>query len=206
MVQESLSHQEIALGKTALVVYGNKVFPWETLSKILSFVKTTRWYHRLHAEKLKHMKEMLPHLGIYKQVSKSKLEVGISHLNLNFTRLTASFLTVTNSQVVNHLSFRDVVDKHRFAECSNPRDKTSLLIDELEDLSAAWASIVSLALSLDFPYPVPGATGKIPSHIEVLWQTPITDIYNHTYPAPPEPGSLFIDYILNLQIRHHLTP
>jgi hypothetical protein len=31
-------------------------------------------------------------------------------------------------------------------------------------------------------------------------------MYNHTYPAPQETGSLFIDYIINLQIRHRLTP
>lgn len=29
---------------------------------------------------------------------------------------------------------------------------------------------------------------------------------NKTYPAPSQTGSLFIDYILNLQIRHRLTP
>jgi hypothetical protein len=85
-------------------------------------------------------------------------------------------------------------------------DQTSMLIDESEDPSAAWASIVNLALSLNFPYPDPGATGKTPSRVEVLWRTLTTDIYNHIYPAPPETGSLFIDYILNLQIRHRLTP
>ncbi|CAG5138365.1 uncharacterized protein ALTATR162_LOCUS325 [Alternaria atra] len=281
--------QEIALGKTALVVCGNKVFPWDILSKTLSFVKTTRWYHHLHAEKLKHVKELRKHPGIYKQILKSKLEVGISPLNLNSTRLTASSLIEPNGQAVKQPSFRNLLDKHRFAESSDPRDKvyaflglanrnlspfrtqpnalvpdynlsveevfieiatvlmssyknlswlshvedlsqrrisglpswvpdlsvplqpyplryrgpaywaaagnrawrpdvasmekgllrvqgiqldrvdqTSMLIDESEDPSAAWASIVNLALSLNFPYPDPGATGKTPSRVEEL--------------------------------------
>ncbi|CAI9630293.1 unnamed protein product [Alternaria burnsii] len=319
--------QEIALGKTALVVCGSKVFPWELLSKTLSFVKITRWYHHLRSEKLRHVKELRNQPGIYRQVLKSKLEVGISPLNLNSTRLSTSLLAETNSQMANHSSLRNLLDKHRFAESSDPRDKvyaflglankslspfrtqpnvlipdynlsvqevytetatvlmssyknlswlshvedasqrqisnlpswvpdlsvslqpyplryrgpahwaaagshhwrpaitnmrkgllrvqgiqldhidqTSLLIDESEDPSAGWASIVHLALSLDSPYPDPSATGKTPSRVEVLWRTLTTDIYNHTYPSPPETGLLFIDYILNLQIRHRLTP
>ncbi|RYN74344.1 hypothetical protein AA0120_g12431 [Alternaria tenuissima] len=319
--------QEIALGKTALVVCGSKVFPWELLAKTLSFVKITRWYHHLRSEKLRHVKELRKQPGIYRQVLKSKLEVGISPLNLNSTRLTASLLAETNGQVVSHSSLRNLLDKHRFAESSDPRDKvyaflglankslspfrtqpnalipdynlsvqevytetatvlmssyknlswlshvedasqrqisnlpswvpdlsvslqpyplryrgpahwaaagsrhwrpavtnmrkgllrvqgiqldhidqTSLLIDESEDPSAGWASIVNLALSLDSPYPDPGANGKTPSRVEVLWRTLTTDIYNHTYPSPSETGLLFIDYILNLQIRHRLTP
>ncbi|CAN9316228.1 unnamed protein product [Alternaria sp. RS040] len=319
--------QEIALGKTALVVCGSKVFPWELLSKTLSFVKITRWYHHLRSEKLRHVKELRNQPGIYRQVLKSKLEVGISPLNLNSTRLSTSPLAGTNSQMANHSSLRNLLDKHRFAESSDPRDKvyaflglankslspfrtqpsvlipdynlsvqevytetatvlmssyknlswlshvedasqrqisnlpswvpdlsvslqpyplryrgpahwaaagsrhwrpaitnmregllrvqgiqldhidqTSLLIDESEDPSAGWASIVHLALSLDSPYPDPSATGKTPSRVEVLWRTLTTDIYNHTYPSPPETGLLFIDYILNLQIRHRLTP
>ena len=85
-------------------------------------------------------------------------------------------------------------------------DQTSMLLNESKDPSAAWASIVKLALSLDLPYPDPGHTGKKPSRIEVLWRVLTTDVYAHTYPAPPEVGSLFIDYILNLQIRHRLMP
>ncbi|KAI4916550.1 hypothetical protein J4E85_010206 [Alternaria conjuncta] len=305
--------QEIALGKSALVVCGNKVFPWEILSKTLSFVKLTRWYHHLHADKLKHVKELRKHPGIYKQILKSKLAVGISPLYLNDTRLFASSLIRDDGQATKQPSFRNLLDKHRFSESSDPRDKvyaflglanrdynlsvqevftqttavlmssyknlswlshvedfsqrrtsglpswvpdlsvplqpyplryrgpaywhaagnrawrpdvesmkrgllpvqghrldqidqTSLLIDESEDPPAVWASIVNLALALDLSYPDPGGTGKAPSRVEVLWRTLTTDIYNHTYPAPVKTGELFIDYILNLQIRHRLTP
>jgi hypothetical protein len=319
--------QEIALGKSALVVCGTRVFPWEILSKTLSFVKMTRWYHHLRAEKLKHVKDLRKHPGIYKHVLKSRLAVGVSPLYLNETRLTTSSLSESNSQAAKQPSLRNLLDKHRFSESSDPRDKLyaflglanrnmspfrtqsnvitpdynlsvhevftqltavlmssyknlswlshvedhsqrqipglpswvpdlsvplnpypllyrgptywaaagnrawrpdlasmkrgflwaqgvlldqvdqiSLLADESEDSSAVWASIVNLALSLKLPYPDPGATGKTPSRVEVLWRTLTTDIYNHTYPAPLKTGELFLDYILNLQIRHRLTP
>lgn len=84
--------------------------------------------------------------------------------------------------------------------------ETSVLNNEAKDPSAAWASTVKLALSLDLPYPSMGKSGKSPSRVEVLWRTLTTDIYAHTYPAPSHIGSLFIDYILNLQIRHRLMP
>ncbi|KAL1642284.1 hypothetical protein SLS61_009774 [Didymella pomorum] len=85
-------------------------------------------------------------------------------------------------------------------------DQISILSDELHDPSASWASIVRLALSLDLPYPDPSGSGKKPSRVEVLWRTLTTDTYAHVSPAPPEAGTLFIDYILNLQIRHRLMP
>lgn len=85
-------------------------------------------------------------------------------------------------------------------------NQTSILPDESHDPSASWASIVKLALSLDLPYPDPSGNGKKPSRVEVLWRTLATDTYAHVCPAPPETGNLFIDYILNLQIRHRLMP
>jgi hypothetical protein len=85
-------------------------------------------------------------------------------------------------------------------------EDTSMLQDESLDPSASWASIVKLTLSLDLPYPSPSQNGTQPSRIEILWRTLTTDIYAHTHPAPPAVGSLFIDYILNLQIRHRLMP
>jgi hypothetical protein len=85
-------------------------------------------------------------------------------------------------------------------------DQTSVLPGEHPDPAASWASIVKLALSLDLPYPDPAKRRIAPSRIEVLWRTLTTNIYNRTYPAPPETGSLFIDYVLNLQIRHRLRP
>lgn len=320
--------QEIALGKSALVVCGTKVFTWEMLSKTLSFVKVTRWYHHLHTAKMKHVKALQKHPGIYKRVLQSKLSVGISPVYLNETRLAMSASTEPNSQEETRLpSLRMLLDKHRFSKSSDPRDKvyaflgladrtmspfrteptaltpnyslrvqevytevarvlmasyknlswlshvedaslrripglpswvpdltvpldpyplryrgpgfwkasgnkkwimdipsmakgmlnvqgyqldhidqTSVLLNESQDPSATWASIVKLALSLEIPYPDPGRSGKNPSRIEILWRTLTTDIYAHTYPAPLEAGSLFIDYILNLQIRHRLMP
>jgi hypothetical protein len=85
-------------------------------------------------------------------------------------------------------------------------EQTSILQHESDDPSASWASTVKLALSLELPYPNPGKRKKTPGRVEVLWRTLTTDIYNKSYPAPEKAGSLFIDYILNLQIRHRLTP
>ena len=83
---------------------------------------------------------------------------------------------------------------------------TSVLSNESNDPSAAWASVVKLALSLDAEYPNPARKHSRPSRVEVLWRTLTTNTYNKIYPAPPQTGSLFIDYILNLQIRHRLQP
>ncbi|KAJ4366268.1 hypothetical protein N0V83_007904 [Neocucurbitaria cava] len=320
--------QEIALGKSAIVVCGSKVFTWDILSKTLSFIKATRWYHHLHTEKMKHVKSLRKHPGIYKRVLKSRLSVGISPVYVNETRLAISASVESGAQgAARPPPLRMLLDKHRFSESTDPRDKvyallgladrsmspfrtepnvltpdynlsvqqvytetarvlmtsyrnlswlshvedpsqrriaglpswvpdlsvpldpyplryrgpgfwkaagsrnwapdtssmakgklkvqgyrlddidqTSILLTEAEDPSATWASIVRLALSLDLPYPDPGNTGNNPSRVEVLWRTLTTDIYNHTYPAPLEAGSLFIDYILNLQIRHRLMP
>ncbi|CAO2657858.1 Nn.00g071180.m01.CDS01 [Neocucurbitaria sp. VM-36] len=316
--------QEIALGKSAIVVCGSKVFTWDMLSKTLSFVKTTRWYHHLHTEKMKHVKSLQKRPGIYRRVLQSRLSVGISPVYLNETRLAISS---SAQDAARPPPLRMLLDKHRFSMSSDPRDKVyallgladrsvspfrtqpnaltpnynlsvqqvytevaqvlitsyrnlswlshvedplqrrieglplwvpdlsvpldpyplryrgpgfwkasgnrnwtpdassmtkgklkvqgyrldhidqiSILLTESEDPSATWASIVRLALSLDLPYPDPSKTGKNPSRVEVLWRTLTTDIYAHTYPAPPEAGSLFIDYILNLQIRHRLMP
>ncbi|KAF3002471.1 hypothetical protein E8E13_005317 [Curvularia kusanoi] len=90
--------------------------------------------------------------------------------------------------------------------CLDHIDQTSILSDESSDPSALWASIVRLALSLDLQYPGTKGSGYAPSRVEVLWRTLTTDTYAHTCPAPPEVGALFIDYILNLQIRHRLMP
>lgn len=320
--------QEIALGKSPLVVCGTKVFKWDMLSKTLSFIKTTKWYHHLHTEKMKHVKSLQKNPGIYKRVLQSKLSVGISPVYLHETRISISAQDNSSSEEKTPAPpLRMLLDKHRFAKSSDPRDKvyafiglanhsmapfrshpnalvpnynlsvqevytevarvlmtsyrnlswlshvedasqrsipglpswvpdlsvpldpyplryrgpvfwkaagslrwkidtpsmaegqlkvqgyqldlidqTSVLLNESEDPSATWASIVKLALSLDLPYPDPGGRKKNPSRIEVLWRTLTTDIYAHTYPAPLEAGSLFIDYILNLQIRHRLMP
>ncbi|KAF2820641.1 hypothetical protein CC86DRAFT_449272 [Ophiobolus disseminans] len=320
--------QEIALAKSAIVVCGRQVFPWTMLSKSLSFVKATKWYHHLHTEKLKHLTTLQKQPGIYKRVLRSKLSVGISPVYLNETRMAISGPpNPTMNGAVRPPSLRMLLDKHRFSGSSDPRDKvyaflgladramapfrthptaltpdynlsvqavyteaarvfmasyeslallshvedpslrriegmpswvpdlsvaldpyplrfrgpglwkaagnckwkmnqtrmvqglldvqgyqldyidgTSILLDESVDPSASWASLVKLTLSLDMPYPGPSKHGGRPSRMEVLWRTLTTDIYAHVHPAPPAVGSLFVDYILNLQIRHRLTP
>lgn len=315
------------MGKSPLVVCGNKVFPWEMLSKTLAFIKATRFYHHLHTEKLKHVKELRSSPGIYKRVLQSKLSLGMGPVYLHETRLAMSALTNIREHKSSPAPLRMLLDKHRFSRSSDPRDKvyaflgladrtmapfrtlpdvlvpnynltvqevylevtiallesyrnlswlshvedpsqrritnlpswvpdlsvpldpyplrfrgpgfwradgkqhwamdvslmgtgklkvqgfrldiineTSVLNNETKDPSATWASIVKLALSLDLPYPSCGKTRKSPSRVEILWRTLTTDIYAHTYPAPSHAGSLFIDYILNLQIRHRLMP
>jgi len=320
--------QEIALAKSAIVVCGKQVFPWEILSKTLSFVKMTKWYHHLHTEKLKHVGALHSQPGLYKRVLRSRLSVGISPVYLNETRLAISRAPESTKDVaMRPPSLRMLLDKHRFSSSSDPRDKvyaflgladrsmapfrmypaalgpdynlsvqevytetarvfmasyeslsllshvedpsvrriegmpswvpdlsvpldpyplrfrgpgrwkaggngrwrfdqtrmaqglldvqgyrldyideTSILLDESLDPSATWASIVKLTLSLNMPYPDPSGGTNRPSRMEVLWRTLTTDIYAHTHPAPPAVGSLFVDYILNLQIRHRLTP
>ena len=319
--------QEITLGNSPIVVCGTKVFPWEKLSKTLSFIKATKWYHHLHTEKMKHVLELQKRPGIYKRVLQSKLSVGISPLFLNETRVAVSGTLGSDHENKAQLPFTMLLQKHRFSKSTDPRDKvyaflglasstmapfrtiptaitpdynlsvqqvylatvkalltayrnlsvlshvedpsirriaglpswvpdysvsiepyplryrgkghwrasghtpwrmnvltmdsglldvqgfclgyidqTSILSDESHDPSASWASIVRLALSLDLPYPDPSGTGNRLSRVEILWRTLTTDTYAHICPAPPEVGSLFIDYILNLQIRHRLTP
>ena len=298
------------------------------LSRTLSFVKVTKWYHHLHTEKMKHVKALQRHPGIYRRVLQSKLSVGISPVYLNETRLGMSAsIESAEGEPAQLPPLRMLIDKHRFSKSSDPRDKVyaflgladrtmspfrtqptaltpnynlsvqevynevskalltsyknlswlshvedpsqrripglpswvpdlsvpldpyplryrgpvfwkasgdekwkpdtcsmakgelkvqgyqldhidqiSVLRNESDDPSATWASIVKLALSLELPYPDPGQAAKKPSRVEVLWRTLTTDVYAHTYPAPLEIGSLFIDYILNLQIRHRLMP
>ncbi|KAF2681084.1 hypothetical protein K458DRAFT_310422 [Lentithecium fluviatile CBS 122367] len=320
--------QEIALAKSATVVCGDKTFPWEKLSRTLSFIKASKWYHHLQTEKLRHVKSLQKNAGQYKRILQSKLDVGVGPVYLNATRLKLSKIDSTDPNEQNQKPpLRMLIDTHRFSKSTDPRDKvyaflgladrnmapfrsqpnslvpnynlsvqevyletarvlmtsyrnlsllshvedpsqtripnlpswvpdysvkldpyplryrgpsywkasgnlkwepnifsmangeleltgyhldtidqTSILQNESDDPSASWASIVKLALSLDLPYPNPGNHNKSPGRVEVLWRTLTTDIYNKIYPAPPKAGSLFIDYILNLQIRHRLTP
>lgn len=321
--------QEIALANRALVICGNKAFPWEKLSKTLSFIKTSKWYHHLHTEKLQHIKSLQKAPGVYKQILRSKLGVGIGPMYLDLTRMK-----IAAGRHQEHLEgknqkppLRQLLDTHRFSKSTDPRDKVyaflglacrdmapfrsnpkaltpnynlsvqevyteaarvlmssyrnlsllshvqdpsktrlsnlpswvpdysvkldpyplryrgpgfwrasgnmawtpnvfsmangeldvqgyrldlvnqaSVLQNESLDPSASWASIVKLALSLDLPYPNPSNKKTLPGRVEILWRTLTTDVYNKTYPAPSQTGLLFIDYILNLQIRHRLQP
>ncbi|KAH7086339.1 heterokaryon incompatibility protein-domain-containing protein [Paraphoma chrysanthemicola] len=320
--------QEIALAKNAVVVCGKQVFPWDILSKTLSFIKATKWYHHLHTEKMKHVTQLQKQPGIYKPVLRAKISVGISPIYINETRVAMSTPSEpTNLPIAQPPPLRMLLDKHRFASSSDPRDKVyaflgladrtmspfrthpaaltpdynlsvqevytetarvllasyknlsllshvedpslrridnlpswvpdlsvpldpyplryrgpgfwrasgsrkwtpniprmaqgfldvqgycldeineaSILLDESSDPSASWASIVKLALALNLPYPNPALSRSRPSRVEILWRTITTDIYAHIHPAPTAVGSLFIDYILNLQVRHRLMP
>lgn len=88
------------------------------------------------------------------------------------------------------------------------------LQNEAECSAEYWSSIVSLALSLDERYPqLPGwttdwreARPAPHSRLEALWRTLMTDVYSRQHPAPAYCGNLFVEYILNLQIRHTLAP
>ena len=319
--------QEIALARAATVICGRKNFPWEKLSKTLSFIKVSKWYHHLQTEKLRHVKSLRKNPGIYRRILQSKLNVGVGPVYLDATRLKLSKVVHAEPDKLNQKPpLRMLIDTHRFSRSTDPRDKvyaflglanrqlspfrthpdalvpnynlsvqevymetasvlmtsyrnlsllshvedpsqrrisnlpswvpdysveldpyplryrgpsywrasgksswepnvfslangeldvtgyrldtidqTSVLQNESDDPSASWASTVKLALSLDV-YPNPGKRNKIPGRVEVLWRTLTTDIYNKIYPAPEHVGSLFIDYILNLQIRHRLTP
>ncbi|KAF2471045.1 uncharacterized protein BDR25DRAFT_29912 [Lindgomyces ingoldianus] len=320
--------QEIALAKSANVVCGTKAFPWEKLSKTLGFIKTTKWYHHLHTEKLKHISSIQKHPGVYKRVLQAKLDVGVGPVYLDATRVKMTASGRLSVQERNRKPpLRLLLETHRFSKSTDPRDKVyaflgladkrmapfrthpealapnynlsvqtvytdaaralltsygnlsllshvqdpsqtqiphlpswvpdysvdldpyplryrgpgfwkasgglkwdinvftmangfldvqgyqlsfidqaSVLTTETDDASASWASIVKLALSLEQPYPSLREDNKSPSRVEVLWRTLTTNTYNKQCPAPSSTGTLFIDYILNLQIRHRLTP
>ena len=319
--------QEITLGNSPIVVCGTQVFQWEKLSKTLSFIKATKWYHHLHTEKLKHIAEVRKHPGIYKRLLLSKLSLGMAPMFLNETRVAVAPTSSLDKKGTCQVPLTMLLQKHRYAKSTDPRDKvyallglasqtmapfrtnpaaitpnyslsvqqvymatakafltdyrnltllshvedssvrrvadlpswvpdysvtlepyplpyrgkghwaasgnlpwrmdtykmanglldvqgycldhidqTSILSDESSDPSASWASIVRLALSLDLQYPVSKDAGYGPSRVEVLWRTLTTNTYAHACPAPSQVGALFIDYILNLQIRHRLTP
>lgn len=89
-------------------------------------------------------------------------------------------------------------------------EETALLQNEAECSAEYWASIVNLALGLEEKYPqLPHwtmAQAKPQSRLEALWRTLITDLYSRQHPAPDHCGNLFMEYILNLQIRHTLAP
>lgn len=89
-------------------------------------------------------------------------------------------------------------------------EETALMQNEAECSAEYWASIVNLALGLSEQYPqLPSWTAaavKPQPRLEALWRTLITDMYSRQHPAPDICGDLFMEYILNLQIRHTLAP
>jgi hypothetical protein len=116
--------QEIALAKSATVVCGKHVFPWEVLSKALSFVKVTKFYHHLRTEKLRHVATLRKKPGIYRRVLQAKLSVDMGPVYINETRMDISAASQACSKpVVRSPSLRMLLDKHRFSKSSDPRDK-----------------------------------------------------------------------------------
>jgi hypothetical protein len=90
--------------------------------------------------------------------------------------------------------------------CLDTIIETSVMREENKDPVAPWASIVRLALGLDDYYRCCRPKYRPISRVEVLWRTLTTNTYARMHPAPQKAGELFVDYILNLQIRHRLTP
>lgn len=85
--------------------------------------------------------------------------------------------------------------------------ETACMPQEAEDASQPWASIVDMTSHLPEQYYIPTRKDGAPiSRFEVLWRTLITNTYSRQHPAPSHCGTLLIDYILNLQIRHRLAP
>lgn len=69
----------------------------------------------------------------------------------------------------------------------------------------AWASTVSLTLSLPPDYAALALSGRRITRIEALWRTLVANTYSREHPAPSFAGRLFIDYVVNLQIRQSLA-
>lgn len=84
--------------------------------------------------------------------------------------------------------------------------ETAVMPHEAADAGEPWASIVNMVARLPNPYAIPSNKGRPISRLDVLWRTLTTNTYSRQHPAPAECGELFIDYVLNLQIRHRLRP
>ena len=85
-------------------------------------------------------------------------------------------------------------------------EETSIMPYEASDNATCWSSIVNLAMGMSDYYPVQARQHFPQTRIEALWRTMMTDTYSRKHPAPSSCGMLFIDYVLNLQTRHTLTP
>lgn len=83
---------------------------------------------------------------------------------------------------------------------------TAVMPYEAADAAEPWASIVNLVSNLPNPYPIGRLSGSPISRVEALWRTLTTNTYSRQHPAPSHCRALFVDYILNLSIRHRLAP
>jgi hypothetical protein len=112
--------QEIALAKSVTVVCGTRTFPWENLSRTLSFLRASKWYHHLQTDKLRHIKSLQKNPGIYKCILQSKLNVGVGPVYLNALRQRLAQIGFEEDQKP---PLRTLLEIHRFSESTDPRDK-----------------------------------------------------------------------------------
>lgn len=90
--------------------------------------------------------------------------------------------------------------------CVDTITEAAPMPDESLNSADYWAGVVNLTLQLPSWYPFPSADESAQSRVEALWRTLTANTYRREYPAPAASGQLFLDYVLNLQIRHTLTP
>ena len=104
------------------------MFQWEKLSRTLSFIKATKWYHHLHTEKLKHIAEVRKHPGIYKRLLLSKLSLGMAPMFLNETRVAVAPTSSLDKKGTCQVPLTMLLQKHRYAKSTDPRDKVYALL------------------------------------------------------------------------------
>jgi hypothetical protein len=88
-------------------------------------------------------------------------------------------------------------------------EEAAAMPDEVAGSAAYWSSIVRVATGLGQHYrhrPETKEGRAVHTRVEALWRTLITNTYERTNPAPDAVGTLFLDYVLNLQVRHTLAP
>ncbi len=90
---------------------------------------------------MKHVKSLQKHPGIYKRVLQSKLSVGIGPVYLNETRLALSAsLDPKQPEALPAPSLRVLIDKHRFAKSTDPRDKVYAILGIANRTLSPWSS------------------------------------------------------------------
>lgn len=323
--------QELALSRLPVIILGSSIIPWELLSRTLTFVRDSKWYHHLSTRKLRHIQSLKHESGKYRRLLASDTSFSMAPIYLVRTRsmITRFREGRTKGSHRTGQSLRVLVETHRFTKSTDPRDKvyaflglsdqdkpplkdpTTLIrpdysisvqevylkltramllssknlgvlchvqdksttsisglpswvpdysvsqrpyslifrgsppwrasrgtfwewdkdmeslekgllhvkghrVDLIEDIAklssesddpaSTWSSLIHVTAGLDDRYPIAYSNGYQPSRMEVFWRTLITNTYNRRHPAPERCGELFMDYILNLQIRHQLVP
>lgn len=84
-------------------------------------MRSTKWYHHLSTEKLKHSPKAPSERGAYEKLLGSTTRSEIGTMYLNHTRqLLQPYLKGTSERSP---SFRRLVDSHRQTDATDPRDK-----------------------------------------------------------------------------------